>query len=190
MGLGVNIRISQYPNIELLVVDFQADDLDLRHVFIEAQAIGEHYPNPPPAILKKPLHFAVANGEGVERVGREDLETGAIIAVQPVLGGDPEEAVPALQNVEYHALRKPVVNGKNANTCRRLRGEVAGEQEKQQDGEGILHQYAVVDGVQGKSVENQSGLNFRPFSEKWGEVEKTETKKPPRHFGTAHLPTV
>ncbi len=31
-----------------------------------------------------------------------------VVAVQPVLGSDPDEAVPALQDIEHHALREAI----------------------------------------------------------------------------------
>ena len=80
--------------------------------------------------------FAAANGKWIEWVGREDLKTGAVVSVQPVLGGYPDEApessgraVPALQDVENHALREAVVDGEHGDGGLRLRGKAAGKYE-------------------------------------------------------------
>lgn len=99
----------------------------LQHI----QSLRVRHPNPAPPVFKKFPNLTAPDGEGGERVGGEDLEPGAVEVVQPVLGGHPDEAMPALQNIQNHPLRQAVVDGKERDGCRRLRGQAAGAEEQQ-----------------------------------------------------------
>ncbi|HNE29658.1 MAG TPA: hypothetical protein PLW66_10840 [Saprospiraceae bacterium] len=104
------------------------------------QPIRIFQPYPAPAVLEQMKNLALPDGKGVKRVGRKDLEAGAVVAVQPVLGGYPDETVPALEDVENQSLREPVVDSEQGDVGRGLRGKAAGEKQQKKCDAGFFHQ--------------------------------------------------
>ena len=72
----------------------------------------KRYPNPAPTIFENRPYFTVCNGIRIKRVGRENFKPAAVISVQPVLGRNPDKAVPALKDIEHKALRQTIRCGK------------------------------------------------------------------------------
>ena len=54
---------------------------------------------------------AVGEGGEVGRVVPVDLEGGAVVAVEPVLGGQPDVAAPVLEHVHHRGLGEPLLEG-------------------------------------------------------------------------------
>ena len=76
-----------------------------------------------------------------------DLEAGAVVAVQPVLGGQPDVAPPILQDVHHRGLREPLLEREAVEADRTGRGghHLRGQG---QDGEGECGQAANRHGAQ------------------------------------------
>lgn len=93
------------------------------------------------------MYLAVADGKRIERIGRKYPKPGTVVAVQSTFGGHPDEAVPALQDIENHALRQPVVDRKLGNGRGSLRADTAGAKQQQENGKRIFHQGPVETGL-------------------------------------------
>ena len=113
----------------------------------------KRYPNPTPAVLENGPYFTARNGIWIERVRRKNFKAAAVVAVQPVLGSNPDEAIPALQDVEHHALRKAIRCGEQLIVGGGLGVQWTTAKEQQQDQ--CLFQ----------TKRKQCGRNFKPFSE-------------------------
>jgi hypothetical protein len=51
------------------------------------------------------VEVIVVHGKGIERIVFERLELVAVVAVQPVFGGEPQEAIVVLANRRHKTLR-------------------------------------------------------------------------------------
>ena len=69
-------------------------------------------PNPAATVLENRPYFAVCNGIGIERVGWENLKPAAVVSVQPILGRNPDKAVPALKDIIHKTLCQTIRCGK------------------------------------------------------------------------------
>jgi hypothetical protein len=66
------------------------------------------------------LDFIVGDGKRIEIIVGIHLKAVAIVAVQTVLGGNPQKIVSAFEDAKDHTLRETVVHGKQRNRSRLL----------------------------------------------------------------------
>src|SRR5690606_4810138 len=77
-------------------------------VAVEARLEGPH-PEDSLAVLVDALEVVVGEAVGVVRIVAQDAEAVAVVAVEPVFGGEPEEADPVLEDALDDALRESLV---------------------------------------------------------------------------------
>ncbi len=76
----------------------------------EARPLGAE-PDAPVAVLAQAPHAVAADAGGVVGVVLEDADRVPVVAVQPVLGGEPDETLAVLEHVVDHALGQAVPGG-------------------------------------------------------------------------------
>ena len=89
-------------------------------------------PDPAPVVLGHAEYLVVGKRGRVTRDIPVDLEAVSVVAVQPLLGCEPEEALCILQDAEDHALRQSLLDAKGTEVVfardALLSGGLAGEQ--------------------------------------------------------------
>ena len=96
-------------------------------------AVRKTQPDQTPVVFKHVGDLTAANGKGVERILGKYFKSGAVVAVQSVIGRDPEETVAAWQDVIDHALRQPVSRGQELDARIALGVRSPGAQEQDYD---------------------------------------------------------
>ena len=101
--------------------------------YIDVKTQGRTNPKSSPAVFVNSADIAGRNGKSIERIGPEYLTMITVVTVQTIFGGYPDKTIAALQNVEHHALRQPVVDGnRSSNACRLLGIQATGEEQEQE----------------------------------------------------------
>ena len=68
-------------------------------------------PYPAATVFVQAIYVSFGNWKRIKGVGREYLEAGAVVAVQPILGTDPDKTVTALDDIKHQTLRQTIRSG-------------------------------------------------------------------------------
>ena len=73
--------------------------------------ISKLKPDPAATVFVKMINVAFCNRKWIKEVGWEHFEAGAVVAVQPILGTDPDKTVTALDDIKHQTLRQTIRSG-------------------------------------------------------------------------------
>ena len=108
--MAIRFRVLQFAPRTARPLDGHMEE-PFRRGIEQVHAFAGDHPKPFVPVYVEVFHRAPRNAGTVLRIVPEGGEAVAIIAVQSVLGGEPQKAEAVLHDAAHQALRQPVIDG-------------------------------------------------------------------------------